>query len=62
MLCFFIWNKFIHFPLLKPVIYRIGNAPNILYPRCKGLDETHPDLTLYWKLSKVTLDYISELT
>ena len=28
---------------LNPEIYRIGNAPNILCPRCKEQDESHPN-------------------
>ena len=27
---------------LKPAEYRTGNAPNILRPRCKAQDESHP--------------------
>ena len=34
---FSIWYKFIH-PPLNPAIYRVGNAPNILCPRCKEQD------------------------
>ena len=33
-------NLSIFFPL-NPAIYRIGNAPNILCPRCKEQDESH---------------------
>ena len=36
-------NIFIFLPL-NPAIFRIGNAPNILCPRCKKQDESHPNL------------------
>ena len=39
---FSIWYKFIYFARLKPAIYKIGNAPNILRPICKAQDESPP--------------------
>ena len=57
-----IWYKLIHFSLLlNPAIQRMGNTPNILHPRCREQDESHPHYIFYCKLSKVILDYISEL-
>ena len=50
-------NLFSFLPL-NPAIYRIGNAPNILCPRCK---EVSPHYIANCKLSKVILDFISEL-
>ena len=50
---------------LNPAIYRIGNAPNILCPRCKEQDESHPPspllssllhFTFYCKISEINLD------
>ena len=38
-------NLFNFLPL-NPAIYRIGNAPNILCPRCKEQDESHPITSL----------------
>ena len=37
------------------------NIPNNLHPRCIERDESHPHFIFYCKLSKVTLDCISEL-
>ena len=57
-----IWYKLIHFSLLlNPAIQRMGNTPNILHPRCREQDESHPHYIFYCKLSKVILDHISEL-
>ena len=39
----------------------MGNTPNVLCPRCREQDEYHSHFLFYCKLSKVTLDYISEL-
>ena len=39
----------------------MGNTPNVLCPRCREQDESHSHFLFYCKLSKVTLDYISEL-
>ena len=39
----------------------MGNAPNILCPRYKAREESHPDFILYCKLSKRTLDFLGEL-
>ena len=39
----------------------MGNALNILCPRCKEQKESQPYFTFYYKLSKITLDFISEL-
>ena len=59
---YIIWYKLIHFSLLlNPAIERMGNTPNILYPRRMGQVESQPHFIFYCKLSKVTLDYISEL-
>ena len=38
-----------------------GNTPNILHSRCMEQVESHPHFIFYCELSKVTLDYISEL-
>ena len=43
---FSIRYKFIYFAPLKPAIYKTGNASNILRPRCKAQDESHPALYL----------------
>ena len=42
-------------------IQRMINTLNILHPRFMEQDESHPYFIFYWKLSKVTLDYIYEL-
>ena len=57
------------FLTFNPPIYRIGNAPNILCPRCKEQGESHPHFTfnckisknnLYWsELHKVSLNFVS---
>ena len=62
-------NLSVFFPL-NPVIYRIGNVPNILHPRCKEQDDKmnlthlppappHPftpaHFTFYCKISKLEL-------
>ena len=39
----------------------MGNTPNILHPRRMEQAESQPHFIFYCKLSKVTLDYISEL-
>ena len=38
-------NLLIFLPL-NPAIYRIANVPNILRPRCKEQDESHPPFDL----------------
>ena len=54
--------KLIHFSLLlNPAIQRMGKTPNILHPRRMDQDESLPHFIFCCKLSKVTLDYISEL-
>ena len=59
---YFVWYKPIHFyPLLNPAIQRMCNTLNILCPRCREQDESHPHFIFYCKLSYVTPDYISEL-
>ena len=59
---YYIWYKTTHFSLhLYPAIQRMGNTPNILNPRRMEQVESHPHFIFYCKLSKVTLDYISEL-
>ena len=58
----FIWYKFIHFSLhLNPPMNRMDSLPNILRPRCKKADESHPHFMFHCKLSKTTLDFISGL-
>ena len=44
MVTFFLFgiNLSIFLPL-NPAIYRTVNVPNILYPRCKEQDESHPN-------------------
>ena len=40
--CIFLYDKNLPiFLSLNPAIYRTGNVPNILCPRCKEKDETH---------------------
>ena len=57
-----IWYKLINFSLLlNPAIQRMGNTHNILHPRRMEQDESHLHFIFYCKLSKVTLNYISEL-
>ena len=57
-----IWYKLIHFSLLlNPAIERMGKTPNILHPRRMEQVESQPHFIFYCKLSKVTLDNISEL-
>ena len=63
---FFILYKLIHFSLpLNHEIRSMGNTPNILCPRClrvnKEQKESQPYFVFYSKLSKITLDFISEL-
>ena len=59
---FSILYKFIHFSLpLNHTTQRMGNTPNILCPRCKEQKESQPYFIFYCKLSKITLDFISEL-
>ena len=51
-----------HFSLhLNPAIQRTGSTLNILHPRWMKQDESHSYFIFYCKLSKVTLDYVSEL-
>ena len=51
-----------HFSLLlNPAIQRMGNRLNILDPRRMEQVESHPNFIFCCKLSKVSLDYISEL-
>ena len=42
-------------------IYRMSNAPNVMRPRCKEREKSHPRFIFSCKLSKTTLDFISEL-
>ena len=59
---YYICYKLTHFSLLiNPAIQRMGNTPNILDLRRMEQVESHPHFIFYGKLSKVTLDYISEL-
>ena len=54
--------QLIHFSLLlNPAMQRMGNTRNIQHPRCMEKDESHLHFIFYWKLSKVTSDYISKL-
>ena len=54
--------KLINFSLpLSPVIHRMGNTSNIMRPRCKEQKDSQPYFIFYYKLSKITLDYVSEL-
>ena len=39
----------------------MGNTPNILCPRYKEQKESQPYFIFYCKLSKITLDFISEI-
>ena len=60
---FSILYKFVHFSLpLNPTIQRMGNARNILCLRCKKQKESQLYFISYCKLSRITLDFISELT
>ena len=55
-------SKLIHLSLpLKPAIYRMDNASNILCPKCKEQKESQTYLIFYFKLSKITLDCSSQL-
>ena len=59
---FSVWCKLIHFSLLlNPEIQRMGNTSNNLHPKCMEQNESHLHFRFYCKLSKVTLDYITEL-
>ena len=49
------------FSSVKPCNHRMSNAPNILCPRCKEQKESQPYFIFYCKLSKIILDFISEL-
>ena len=52
----------IHFSLpLILAIHRMGNAPKILCPRCRERAESQPHFISFCKLSRFTLDFISEL-
>ena len=50
---------FILYTLIQ--LYKMGNAPNILHPRFKEWEESHSHFIFFCKLSKTTLDFISEL-
>ena len=55
--------KIIHFFLpLNPAIHRMGNTPNILCTRRKEQKESRPFFIFYYKLSKIILDFIGELS
>ena len=45
----------------NPVMHRIGNAPNILCPKRKEREESHHHFMCFYKLSRSTLYFISEL-
>ena len=52
---FSIWYKLIYFSLpLNPAIDRMGNAPNIMCPRCKEQEKSELYFIFYCKLSKIT--------
>ena len=54
--------KLINFSLpLSPVIHRMANTSNIMRPRCKEQKDSQPCFIFYYKLPKITLDYVSEL-
>ena len=54
--------KLIIFSLpLSPVIHRMGNTSNIMRRKCKEQKYSQPCFIFYYKLSKITLDYVSEL-
>ena len=62
MVAFFLFgiNSSILLPL-SPAIFRIGNAANILCPKCKDQDESRPNLSLTHfnfncKTSEINLD------
>ena len=59
---FSIWYELVHFSLpLSPAIYRIGNTPTTLCPRCKEGEESHRHFIFHCKLSQTTLNFINEL-
>ena len=59
---FSIRNKLIHFSLpLNPAIHWMGIPPNILCPRCRKQEESHPILYFIVSFSKLLWDIISEL-
>ena len=39
----------------------MGNAPNILFPRCKEKEESQPYFIFYSKVYKINLNFIPEL-
>ena len=49
------------FSSLNPAIHIMGNASNVLCPRCKEQIESQPYFIFYCKFSKITLDFTSEL-
>ena len=46
---------------LNTAIQRMSNEANIMCPRCKEQKESQPYFIFYFKLSKITLDFIREL-
>ena len=53
---FSIWYKLIYFSVpLNPATHKMGNAPNILCPKCKEQEESQPYFIFYCKLSKIIL-------
>ena len=59
---FAILYKLIDYSLpLNPAIHRMRNTANTLCPRCKEQKESQSYFINYCKLSKITLDFISEL-
>ena len=57
-----ILHKLIYFSLpLKLVINRMDNTPNSLCPRCKEQKESERHFIFYFRLSKISLNFISEL-
>ena len=53
--------KVIHFFPLNPATHRMGNTTNIECRRCKKQKDSQPYFTSFRRLSKITLDFISEL-
>ena len=52
----------IHFSLpLNPAIHRTDSTPKILCPRCREQEESVPHFLSFYKLAKITLDFISLL-
>ena len=47
---------------LNPAIHRMGNAPKILFPRCREQEKSQPHFRFFLDArSKITLEFISKL-